>query len=150
LKLPRLERIAHRADLEEAVCTTALADGEPKHLSRFYETTHPESSIDEVKKIANSGDFTVTQKGKSVPRFVRYSVAVWRVRGGSQQATYWVGLGFYGAPRRNLSTAILPMMFTTVVCGRNQLTPLVVGSDPASSCEISALLFPSALSRCDR
>lgn len=95
LKLPRLDRIPRRADLEEAVCTTALADGEPKHLSRFYETTHPESSIDEVKKIATSGDFTVTQKGKSVPRFARYSVAVWRVRGGSQQATYWVGLGFY-------------------------------------------------------
>ena len=94
LKLPHLERIPHRADLEEAVCTTALADGQPKHLSRFYETKHPESSIDEVKKIATSGDFTVTQKGKSVPRFDRYSVAV-RVKGGPQQATYWVGLGFY-------------------------------------------------------
>lgn len=96
-KLPFLKRIPHRADLEEAVCTTALADGQPKNLSGFYETAHPESSIDEVKKIATSRDFFVTRKGKSVPRYARYSVAVWQVGGGPQQATYWVGLGFYGS-----------------------------------------------------
>ncbi len=95
LKLPLLKRIPHRADLEEAVCTTALADGQSKHLFGLYETTHPESSIDEVKKIATSRDFTVTQKGKRVPRYARYSVAVWQVGGGPQQVTYWVGLGFY-------------------------------------------------------
>lgn len=95
LKLPLLKRIPHRADLEEAVCTTALAGGQPKHLSGFYATTHPESSIDEVKKIATSRDLTVTQKGKSVPRYARYSVAVWQVGDRPQEAMYWVGLGFY-------------------------------------------------------
>jgi len=95
LSLPRLKRIRHRANLEQAVCTAALAERQSKHSSGLYETTHPESSIDEVRKIATSGDFTVTQKGKKVPRFARYSVAVWRVDAGPQQATYWVGFGFY-------------------------------------------------------
>jgi len=116
LKLPPLKRISQRTELEEAVCTAALVGGtSQRYLSQFYETTNPESSLDEVKRIVIARDFTVKRKGKTVPWFARYSVAVWRVNAGLQHTTYWVGLGFY----ESAATEFIDCHFTDDVhyCG---------------------------------
>lgn len=53
-RLPQLQRIRHRADLEQGVCTSALTDKPSKIGSAFYITADPESITPELKKIASS------------------------------------------------------------------------------------------------
>jgi len=87
-----LQRIGHRADLEQSICTSALTDTPPKVASAFYVTVDPESVTPELKKIASSNRLDSKKK----PWYSRYSVAIWRVK--DQQAgtvTYWVGVGLY-------------------------------------------------------
>jgi hypothetical protein len=92
-KLPQLQRIRHRADLEQGVCTSALTD-KPSHLgSAFYITSDPESITPELKKIASSNRLDSHKR----PWYARYSVAVWRVKDPQAgKVAYRVGLGLYG------------------------------------------------------
>jgi hypothetical protein len=89
-KLPRLTRIAHRDNLEQRVCTVAVAGVLPKNSVQdtvvIYETPHPESISAELKQVASFDD----------DRFPRYSVAVWRVKESQAgEPTYWVGVERY-------------------------------------------------------
>jgi hypothetical protein len=92
--IPPLQRIGHRADLEQSVCTSALTDTPPKLGFAFYVTADPESVTPELRKIALSNRMDSKRK----PWYSRYSVAIWGVH--DQQAgtvTYRVGVGLYGS-----------------------------------------------------
>jgi hypothetical protein len=92
-----LQRIGHRADLEQSVFTSALTDTPPKNGSAFYVTANPESVTPELKKIALCN--RMNSKRKSW--YSRYSVAIWRVK--DQQAgtvSYRVGVGLVRERRR--------------------------------------------------
>jgi hypothetical protein len=91
-RLPRLERIRHRADLEQGVCTSALTSKPSGRGAAFYMTTDPESVTSELKKAASSNRLDPHDR----PWFTRYSVAVWRVKDPQTgKVTYRVGIGFY-------------------------------------------------------
>jgi hypothetical protein len=91
-KLPQLQRIRHRTDLEQSVCTSALTDKPSKLASAFYITTDPESITPELKKIASSNRLD----SKKRPWYSRYSVAVWRVKDPQPgKLAYRVGVGLY-------------------------------------------------------
>ncbi len=93
VKLPQLQRIRHRADLEQGLCTSALTDKPPKFGTAFYTTDDPESITPELRKIASLNRVGPNKK----PWYARYSVAVWRVKDLQEgKASYRVGVGFYG------------------------------------------------------
>src|SRR5579863_1998783 len=69
-KLPQLERIGHRPQLEQGVCTSALT-GSPYHGAASYITTDPGSMTPELKKVASSNRLDQHKR----PWFTRYSVA---------------------------------------------------------------------------
>src|ERR1017187_7361557 len=92
-KLPQLQRIRHRADLERGVCTSALTDMPSTVGLAFYITADPESITPELKKIASSNRLDSNKR----PRYARYSVAVWRVKyPQAGKVAYRVGVGLYG------------------------------------------------------
>ena len=96
-KLPRLKRIRHRSNLEQAVCTSALSSkpssqGSANYISANYITTDPESITPELQKIASSNRLD----SKKRPWYARYSVAVWRVKDPQTgKLSYRVGVGLY-------------------------------------------------------
>jgi hypothetical protein len=91
-KLPKLERIRHRADLEQGVCTSALTGQPSKQGAASYMTGDPESITPELKSIAASNRLDPHNK----PWYARYSVAVWRVKDSqSGKVAYRVGVGLY-------------------------------------------------------
>jgi len=95
-KLRTMTRIKHRASLEQTICTIAL-NRMPKErqisaISTVYRTAQFESIPTELRKLATMEDFHFSNKSD----FVRYSVAVWRVRDSqSGEANYWVGVQLY-------------------------------------------------------
>jgi len=91
-KLPQLQRIRHRADLEQGICTSALTDKPPKFGQTFYTTDNPESITPELRKIASSNRLDSNKK----PWYARYSVAVWRANSQEGKTAYRVGVGLYG------------------------------------------------------
>src|SRR5262249_51894920 len=95
-KLPRLKRIEHRPQLQQAICTGALTGERPKNVSAFYVTTDPQSATPELKTIASSNRLDRYHAGK--PIYERYSVAVWKTKTQSGNADdYWIGIGMYGS-----------------------------------------------------
>ena len=91
-KLPRLQRIRYRADLEQGICTSALTGQPSKQGAAFYITADPESITPELKKIAASNRLDPHNK----PWYARYSVAVWRVNDPQAgKVAYRVGVGLY-------------------------------------------------------
>jgi hypothetical protein len=93
VKLAQLQRIKHRADLEESVCTSALTNKPPKIGAAFYTTTDPESITTELASVAAFSKRTPDDK----PWYTRYSVAVWRAKDSKEgKVAYLVGLGLYG------------------------------------------------------
>jgi hypothetical protein len=92
-KLPQLQRIRHRADLEQGVCTSALTDKPSELGSASYMTADPESITPELKKIASSNRLDSNKKAW----YTRYSIAVWRVKDSQAgKVAYRVGVGLYG------------------------------------------------------
>ncbi len=89
-KLPQLQRIRHRAELEQGVCTSALTDEPSKLGAAFYITGDPESITPELKKIASLNKLAPNNR----PWYARYSVAVWRVKDPQAgKVAYRVGIG---------------------------------------------------------
>ena len=91
--ISKLQRIGHRADLEQSICTSAWTDTPAKLANAFYVTVDPGSVTPELKKIALSNRMSSNKK----PWYLRYSVAVWRVQ--DQQTlkvVYRIGVGLYG------------------------------------------------------
>jgi hypothetical protein len=92
-KLPQLQRIRYRSELEQGVCTSALTDKPSKHGAAFYITTDPESIPPELKKAASFNKLDPNNR----PWYTRYSVAVWRVKDPQAgKVAYRVGVGLYG------------------------------------------------------
>jgi hypothetical protein len=96
VKIPRLERIRHRASLEQTVCTIALTDTPPKQASTilfgFYKTANPEVVTPELSKVALFND----PRHKDNPVYTRYSVAVWPVSNSqTREQIYWVGVQLF-------------------------------------------------------
>jgi hypothetical protein len=91
-KLPQLQRIRHRPDLEQGVCTSAFTDKPSNRGSAFYVTPEPESITPELQRIASSNRLGANKK----PWYARYSVAVWRVKDPQvEKVSYRVGVGLY-------------------------------------------------------
>lgn len=91
-KLPQLNRIRHRAELEQGVCTTALTGNLSKHGAAFYITADPASITPELKEIASSNKVAPNNRRW----YARYSVAVWRMTDPQAgKVAYRVGLGLY-------------------------------------------------------
>jgi hypothetical protein len=95
-KIPPLERIRHRASLEQTVCTIALTDTPPKHASTtlfgFYKTANPDVVAPELSKVALLKD----SRHKDNPVYTRYSVAVWPVSNPETgEQMYWVGVQLF-------------------------------------------------------
>lgn len=91
-KLPQLQRIRHRADLEQGVCTSAFTDKPSNRGAAFYVTSDPESIAPELQEIASSKRLGANKK----PWYARYSVAIWRVKDPQvEKVSYRVGLGLY-------------------------------------------------------
>jgi hypothetical protein len=92
-KVEPMQRIKHRTNLEESVCTSAMTNQPPRIGIAFYTTADPESSTVELMKAAAFSKRTSDNR----PWYSRYSVAVWRTKDSKDgQVSYWVGLGFYG------------------------------------------------------
>ena len=91
-KVPPLQRIRHRADLEQHVCSSALTNNPPKFGVVSYITADPESITPELQKVASSNRVGSNKK----PWYARYSVAVWRVQDSQAgKVAYRVGIGLY-------------------------------------------------------
>jgi len=92
-KLPQLQRIRHRADLEQGICTSALIDKPSKLGAASYTTADPETITPELEKIASSNRLDSNKR----PWYARYSVAVWRMKDPrALKVEYRVGVGLYG------------------------------------------------------
>jgi hypothetical protein len=92
-KLPAMKRIEHRDGLEQGVCTSVLTGNAPKTAMAFYTTADASAITPELTKAALSNRLDAKKR----PIYTRYSVAVWRVKGGTAAKEYHVGVGLYSS-----------------------------------------------------